>query len=789
MNLTKRSWDPSAAAVKASSGRPLLVHRKKSVVSKYALVVVVSLIVLGVVFIQRPSSWVVAPYHESESTNAVSKLQSALQKFDVKEVELLQTQMNVALTAHKAVVAKVFDAENEVTKAFKQRYLEISAASSEEERERVKVKFAAIIKEAQSRVAILNKEAEAADSRAKATKQLFGTAVRQNFAFDGLVAVKTYLSNTLSRHGADYGSQQLRRKSHQEAGTVLHLANDKTDVDDIAGLDPVDAPALCELMILGVEACDEGFETYVDCLLHFGVQLWNEVLQPQCRQSLFWRELTQLLAQMFPSALSGIIGAQEDDDAKRVAVRARLLDLVAAAAVPSASREEQMRVKWDEVVSSHYDSPKRCTVNNNSFTTNPISYGLSRRMYRSFVTRRKIFDWYPILPGIKPLSTSPLLPPDMKYRPTFHLRATDEYLNTLLLRFSRFSWSHIRGGPDAMRHYETLSQGCVPVYIDIQSCFYPLCHWSADDEGFMTQQHTMEDCLFPECLANLPKALMVSALSLPGLEHLPKVPVVRNLSQKIDNKYFYFLPFETFRRERKPLLYTDVINFKRPGTINHSTFDEKKYFDIADRLLEESRRHATCGSVVKSLLERVGFKDAGSLPRSILLVGFPYTDYITYTLECGLNELGLNYTVSYRFWSNLGDNADTPREIHRDANESAATMNGSSFVRSVQRLHGGNYGLGYATAKKVDIPPNPQFESQEEMCRAVRDDNFDFYIIAHKSPRFVRESCFADALAHIGAAKMALVDGDDINVYLNFTEYATSKVNIFSREYRCDVFR
>lgn len=572
----------------------------------------------------------------------------------------------------------------------------------------------------------------------------------------------------LTTEGVTFSEQMGNRPSSCHAEVpFLHAKRDLV-VDDISGLTPLDPAVTCELMILGIETCDVFMGTYADCLLWYGTDAWTLALQPQCSASNFWRRATAELYRMYGlAARVGVArfrrGGRGITQNASWATKNDILDKIVRAAVREPA-SPLVNERWGRVEATHYAPPLACRVRDSVHRVFPFSYGITSSYFARGVTRRKLLDWYPILPAFKPLMSGVRLPAGVPYRMSYALSLTDEYLNTLLLRFSRFAWTHIRGGPDSMRHYEILSQGTPAYFLDLNACMYK------------------------PCLSHLPKGLLSDVTQLPGVRHLG---TVSDAESSVRSPYY-------FRFSRKEILdapdrksdFTHVVNFVAAGDVDSDAFDEEEYDQLSKKLLVESRRSLSCASVVKSLFVRAGFAVLDALPRSILFVSFPHTDYITYTVECGLGELGLNYTVNYRYGTAYVDpDEDMMRPIHRHPNFTLRDATGRSFIHHVkQRKTTKNYGLGFATAQKLQFPPNPIPSSQQAMCEQILSGWHDFYIIAWKSRRFLMDSCFEQAMTTLGSDRVVIVDGEDHEYMPNLTEFSARGVRIFSREARCDLF-
>lgn len=115
-----------------------------------------------------------------------------------------------------------------------------------------------------------------------------------------------------------------------------------------------------------------------------------------------------------------------------------------------------------------------------------------------------------------------------------------EYVHSY--RMSRFVHTKKKAGWDCARHWEILSAGSVPFFVDIEA----------------SPEHT---------LAHLPRSLMLEARHFPGTHYDPTTQLV---------------------------------------SIDHSVFDENKYQVLQQRILHLTRRRLTTEAIARDMMRRVG---------------------------------------------------------------------------------------------------------------------------------------------------------------------------------------
>jgi hypothetical protein len=302
--------------------------------------------------------------------------------------------------------------------------------------------------------------------------------------------------------------------------------------------------AVCELMVLGHPLCDrfltdpaenpvhheEG--AMMECIEEYGgIAAWNRMLQPQCTKSTFWKNLVRATTSRrrpattltrnvsFVSLMDPIMRLhvgpasvpyvpvkertysipqpplecrppEPDMMAWRQRMEKTSADAGAAAArLADAFRQSFVLADVDATTGTITTSPPGPLV------VHPIGFGFPSAMLVRKPYRVKMFDWFPVTPGYYHPDNSLEDFNSFPARQRYAAHAQDEYMMSLMQRLSYFSWTHSRGGPDCMRHYEILAAGGVPYFPDIS--------------------------LFPRwVLSHLPKELLKRVHHLPGVQHI-----------------------------------------------------------------------------------------------------------------------------------------------------------------------------------------------------------------------------------------------------------------------------
>ncbi|CUG88955.1 membrane-associated protein, putative [Bodo saltans] len=627
----------------------------------------------------------------------------------------------------------------------------------------------------------------------------------------------------------------------------LMFLNASVSIADLSGMTPNNAAALCELFLLGHPKCNmvTGNETMVDCILRYGVDAWTTALQPQCTRSSFWKAFTTELRRREQNKPVASLNMS-----RRLQIVQRLFDPVMKAHLLSVTRrlsftrEQQQQqprdVKQPEInesgnshnadvddkeatkgdrrsnsrrESTPFPPPLQCSygpvypigfcipddelswwnpstaavpAEHDDGPPSPTSYDASVSARKGAPRRFKLWDWYPVLPSYVPYHETKKIQKKLGKRPRFVSGAEDEYLHSLLYRFSRFAWTHARMGVDCQRHYDIIGGGAVPVFPDLRA--------------------------LPARTAvpHLPRTLLADEVfRLPGI--LDSVPDIGLAEGRVNSEYYY----RTFAKQ---------MNFKKLGVVNHTSFDPAAYEHLSDKLLSYAHRFLTCGSVVqyamhvmlRNVSAPISSKDTP--PPRILFIGHPTIDYMTVAVERGLYELGLDYFVVLPLGEHHQDEFHDTH--HQDTNSrSDEVRSGEAYDawrqrRQLTEMYGRNYHVG----RRVPPPPVERRIQPSALCStslpttgyksmntnlnttlpgALR--RFDIVLISQPLKTFtvptgtsggvggVSLLCEDElaALVAEGVLQVAVLDGGDAAAVLLYRRFARHRFHIFSREAAC----
>jgi hypothetical protein len=241
-----------------------------------------------------------------------------------------------------------------------------------------------------------------------------------------------------------------------------------------------------------------------------------------------------------------------------------------------------------------------------------------------------------------------------------------------LYSHSYFGWTHKRGGWDCLRHNDILAGGSVPYMADV--AYIP--------------RNTM---------AHYPKKLMAEVMSLPGIEH-----IVQNAHRK------YWGPIGPPDPR--------MVNYKTQGDINRATFDEAKYFDLADRILNYSRHHSTAEALVANMLRVIG---AAPPQKRVLFISRGGYDYTEMTVMAGLAGLGISTTF-------VGDALSSLFQMQTDHEWTRAEQDATYLAG------GGINGAGYNYGRRLPIhivEPRVYNLTDPAIQTRIRAGEFDVAII------------------------------------------------------------
>jgi hypothetical protein len=298
---------------------------------------------------------------------------------------------------------------------------------------------------------------------------------------------------------------------------------------------------------------------------------------------------------------------------------------------------------------------------------------------------------------------------------------------SLLHKHAFFAFTHKRGGWDCMRHYEILAAGSVPYFADLKKC------------GKF-------------CLALLPKALLRETLDMPGVSYIGHLD-----SGAAVNREF----IEPIARN------TAHMNYNRPGAIKHADFNETKYYEMADKLLQYTRENLSTKSIAAYIMHKVGVED----PKHVFVLGRDHMDYLELTVESGFADLGVNYTTNHvrPTWHQVPDREGgyTAKELEklRDQRGLKSEMHGASMV------------LGLRT------PPLLRDTNHDRIRQMLKNKEFDLVVYTWPHWPVQQYPFWNEVEASVPKERRVFLDGgDDGNDPHNDFRGAIKHGHIFRRE-------
>lgn len=534
----------------------------------------------------------------------------------------------------------------------------------------------------------------------------------------------------------------------------LKFLNHSVSLNDLVGMSPANPAALCELFLLGNPKCQgmlSGDETMEECVVRYGTAAWTAALQPQCTRSPFWRSFVNAIDANNTLGSGGGVGGAPVDPRE-------LFDPVMQAHVLHRARPRCRRTP------TPFHPPLRCSYGN-VYPTGfclPDSelnwwWGANQTLVISDSRPKahlKLWDWYPVLPSFVPYHETRKIQKKLGPRPRFVSGAEDEYLHTLMYRFSRFAWTHARMGADCQRHYDIIGGGALPVFPDLR-----------------TLPHVL--------VSHLPRHLLLDAtFQLPGIRGV--VFEIGDQGGRVNTELY----FRTWAKQ---------MNFKKLGTVNHTDFDEEAYTALQHSLLAYARENLTCGSVVEHALQVMNATSVAtaappppnngtsSHTARVLFMGHPTIDYMTVAVERGLYELGIEYAVTLP----LGEHHQQIDEAVDDIRSGEAY----DLWRQKMRLND-VYGRNFHVGRRIPPPPAHLQVHPSELCPENGTsilDHIDVVLVSHPLLRASTLHCehiLASRVAQ-GTLKVAVFDGGDAASTALYPTFVRQGFYVFSREASC----
>jgi hypothetical protein len=337
-----------------------------------------------------------------------------------------------------------------------------------------------------------------------------------------------------------------------------------------------------------------------------------------------------------------------------------------------------------------------------SYTTlHPITFAIPFRNIVPKVTRHKFFDFLPY--GMRKF-------PPWEFRPgDYRMGHQDEFLTSLLHKHSYYAFTHKRGGWDCMRHTEILAAGSIPYFADLHLCG-------------------------KYCLVMLPKDLLKEVFDMPGVSFIgalnhPNGPPNREFIEPIPRA-------------------TANMNYNKPGRIDWNTFDEKRYYELADKMLEYTQKYMSTRSLVAYVLHKIGYDE----PRHALVMGRDHMDYMELMMESGFADLGINYTTHLQrpTWHQVVE-PESGAHLTVEELENQRTARGLK-----SEMHGASMVVG------LRIPPLQNPTDHDDIRRKLKEGFFDLVVYTWPHwPVGAGYPFWPEVHASLPKERIVFVDGGD----------------------------
>lgn len=508
--------------------------------------------------------------------------------------------------------------------------------------------------------------------------------------------------------------------------------NASVSIYDVSGLSPRNPAACCEMFFLVSDMCRVASreENMFDCIERHGVEVWNLAIQPACTTSIFWRTVLQWGRGLQQPAFEDSASAELFFDP---VMRQHMLQLHKPVNItPVAARSLAV-----------FHPSLNCSIANSTFKIHPVGFCIPQAVMPAapVLSKHKIWDWYPVLSAYIPYHRTKKIVKTLGPRERWGLGAADELAVLVYYRFSRFAWTHARAGVDCLRHYEVLGSGAIPLFPDL---------WEIP----------------PFRVSHLPRSLLLEAMNIPGVAHHGRTAPIS--WGRLMTEYYFRLP------------KSNQFNFRKVGTINHTQFRHDVYDEMAAKLFAFSKEHVVCSAVVASILRGIAMEE----PNHVYLFGLADVDYMAFSVEEGLMELGIPYTV-------MGASQ------HRQANVPQGGGGAAYDAWRKKEKLDDMYGRGFFVSRRIPPPSTapsaPSVASSNSSssslgllfnCEwaeaAVRADDVVIFSWFELLP------CQRQASnMHKKGARVVIVDGDDTPMLKQYPLWTSLGFHVFSREAWC----
>lgn len=519
-------------------------------------------------------------------------------------------------------------------------------------------------------------------------------------------------------------------------------------------LDTDASPVQCVLALLHTENCDTKRESLVGCVAQRmgGPDNAALIVPNLCTGGGWWRWFARRTRRWMKAR--GIPLPPRSREALIVDPAAAWHGLkrgvIPTSTVVSVLHERQEYVPPEKRTVTPFGKPIYCQ--RTGVVVYPISYGLARNTIVDKVPRDKVFDWHPS--KMRRWGQGGGYVYDLVTEMNFRESRTRSW----------FSTCQYRAGWESLRQYEILASGCVPWFADIARA----------PQG---------------ALSHLPRQLLQDIFTLPGVDHIPSAGVHSDRFDARQREYY------------EPA--GGIFHVRKRPKIRTARFNQTRYFEIADYLLDWTKKYLTCGAIVASMLKRMGKENATRVLISTDTIDSyalfqPLSDsYQVSTVLQGFNELGFNVTliaprgVDSLKWRYRHDGFSPFRpKGPRTANDSGLLRDmpesdRGETVRSMyfQNLYG--HAMGYKGRA-----PNGEYDQLltkkdfNEIARMIRTREFDLVVFAFVDTNMRMHAPFIQLAAeHYSRDEIAVVDHLDHHV-VAFAEYywLCDVATIFVRE-------
>ena len=298
-------------------------------------------------------------------------------------------------------------------------------------------------------------------------------------------------------------------------------------------------------------------------------------------------------------------------------------------------------------------------------------------------------------------------------------------------RHSYYCVTRKKKGWDCLRHYEILSQGCVPYFIDLEK-------------------------LPAATMPFFPKKLVLEAMNLPGV--------------KFNNDHKgSFLNSSAF-------------------SIDFSIFDKERYYRLAAQIQNHARRYLTSEAMARYVLRALAQEGGPKKPKKVLFIHHCYHDFMGDSLWTGFKELEAKGRLEL-----VADIVPTPDLSTGGANSKAAHLatlekcdNGrknallsSAHTLTKPNYYKGNPYGGWGNHRALNNPLKETIVNQSTIPDRIRAKEFDVIVYG----TVVRTDAWIELVReHYDKNQIAMIYGADGVEVLHHYATLVKQGTFFTRE-------